>query len=207
MNTKLDITDKAKLEASVLRQRELLTEIADLALAAEAKSCNANVQLGSKWLDNSKAICKIRQLCELPNSPDSRSEAKKPTMDFGRFHVTRAAIPCMTILTFRRKRELLPEFGTVVPGRIIVAKITREDVKAEKPAHCFTVMSYAAGENPRVLFTGHSWVCMSKTEKMVYRMVKCDIKETQRRHISRKRARAAVKANATRKAKQEGGAK
>lgn len=182
---------KANLEASVLRQRELLTEIADLALAAEAKSVNANVKLGAKWLNNSEAICKIRQLCELPNSPDSRSEAKKPTMDFGRFHVTRAAIPGMTILTSRRKRELLPEFGSVVPGRIIVAKITRKDVGAEKPVHRFTVTSYKAGENPRVLFAGDSWVSMSKTEKMVYRMVKCNIKETQRRHISRKRARAA----------------
>ena len=112
-------------------------------------------------------------------------------MDFGRFHVTRAAIPGTTILTFRRKRELLPEFATVVPGRIIVAKITRKDVGAEKPTHRFTVKSYEAGEKPRVLFAGDSWVCMSKTEKMVYRMVKCNIKETQRRRISRKRKAAA----------------
>ena len=119
------------------------------------------------------------------------SNKRKPTMDFGRFHVTRAAIPGTTILTFRRKREHLPEFATVVPGRIIVAKITRKDVGAEKPDHRFTVKSYEAGEKPRVLFAGDSWVSMSKTEKMVYKMVKCNIKETQRRRIRRKRAAAA----------------
>ena len=127
-----------------------------------------------------------------PNSPDSRSETeRKPTMDFGRFHITRAAIPGTTILTFRRKRELLPEFGTVVPARIIVAKIFKADVGGGNLTNQFVVKSYEAGERPRVLFSGQTWVSMSKTEKMVYKMVKCNVKETQRRHISRKRARAA----------------
>ena len=131
------------------------------------------------------------------DSPNSRSEAKKPTMDFGRFHVTRAAIPGTTILTFCRKREHQENFATVVPGRIIVAKITRKDVGPEKPDHRFTVKSYMAGEKPRVLFAGDSWVGMSKTEKIVYKMVKCNIKETQRRRIRRKRAAAAKAAAAT----------
>ena len=122
-------------------------------------------------------------------------EERKHTMDFGKFHVTRAAIPGLTVLTFRRKRELLDEYGSLVKGRIIVAEITRKDVGAEKPDHHFTVKSYEEGEKPRVLFAGDSWVSMSKTEKMVYKMVKCDIKETQRRHITRKRKRDAAKAD------------
>lgn len=117
-------------------------------------------------------------------------------MDFGRFHVTRAAIPGRTVLTFRRKQEVVEEHGSIVLGRIIIATITRKDVGAEKPDHRFTVKSYEAGEKPRVLFAGDSWVCMSKTEKIVYKMVKCDIKETQRRHITRKRKRDAVKQQA-----------
>lgn len=115
---------------------------------------------------------------------------KKPTMDFGRFHVTRAAIPGTTILTFRRKREPIEEFGTVVPGRIIVAKIFKADFGGGNLTNHFVVKSYEAGEHPRVLFSGQTWVSMSKTEKMVYKMVKCNVKETQRRLISRKRARA-----------------
>ena len=131
-----------------------------------------------------------------PASPTG-ADKRKPTMDFGRFHVTRAAIPGTTILTFRRKREHQENFATVVTGRIIVAKITRKDVGAEKPDHRFTVKSYMAGEKPRVLFAGDSWVGMSKTEKIVYKMVKCNIKETHRRRISRKRAAAAKAATAT----------
>ena len=122
-----------------------------------------------------------------PASPTG-ADKRKHTMDFGRFHVTRAAIPGTTILTFRRKRELLPEFGTVVPGRIIVAKIFKADVGNCKPTNQFVVKSYEAGEHPRVLFSGQTCVSMSKTEKMVYKMVKCNVKETQRRHVSRKRA-------------------
>ena len=130
-------------------------------------------------------------------SSPTGADKRKPTMDFGRFHVTRAAIPGTTILTFRRKREHQENFATVVTGRIIVAKITRKDVGAEKPDHRFTVKSYMAGEKPRVLFAGDSWVGMSKTEKIVYKMVKCNIKETHRRRISRKRAAAAKAATAT----------
>lgn len=115
---------------------------------------------------------------------------KKPTMDFGHFHVTRATIPGTTILTFRRKREPIEEFGTVVPGRIIVAKIFKADVGSLKQTNQFVVKSYEAGDHPRVLFSGQTWVSMSRTEKMVYKMVKCNVKETQRRHDSRKRARA-----------------
>lgn len=123
---------------------------------------------------------------------ESVSNARKPTMDFGSFHVTRAAIPGTTILTFRRKRHVDAEHGSVVPGRIIVANIFKSDVgKDNKLTNQFVVKSYEAGEHPRVLFSGQTWVNMSKTEKMVYKMVKCNVKETQRRHISRKRARAA----------------
>lgn len=123
---------------------------------------------------------------------ESVPNARKPTMDFGSFHVTRAAIPGTTILTFRRKRHVDAEHGSVVPGRIIVAKIFKSDVgKDNKLTNQFVVKSYEAGEHPRVLFSGQTWVNMSKTEKMVYKMVKCNVKETQRRHISRKRARAA----------------
>ena len=55
---------RAKLEQSVIRMRQKLTKIADLALAAEAKSSNANVRLGSKYLENSKAIAEIRRICK-----------------------------------------------------------------------------------------------------------------------------------------------
>ena len=133
-------------------------------------------------------------LAHFPSGADGVEPGeKKHTMDFGRFHVTRAAIPGRTVLTFRRKQEHLPEFGSTVPGRIIIATIARNDVGAEKPDHRFTVKSYEAGEKPRVLFAGDSWVSMSRTEKMVYKMVKCVIKETQRRNITRKRKRDAAK--------------
>lgn len=115
---------------------------------------------------------------------------KKPTMDFGRFHVTRAAIPGRTILTFRRKQEVDAEHDSVIPGRIIIAKIFKADGGNLKQTNQFVVKSYEAGEHPRVLFSGQTWVSMSKTEKMVYKMVKCNVKETQRRHVIRKRARA-----------------
>ena len=53
---------RAKIEQCVVRQRRKLTQIADLALAAEAKSGNANVKLCSKFLENSRALCAIREL-------------------------------------------------------------------------------------------------------------------------------------------------
>lgn len=55
---------QAKIEQCVIRQRQKLTQIADLALAAEAKSVNADVKLGSKYLENSDAIAKIRRICK-----------------------------------------------------------------------------------------------------------------------------------------------
>ena len=55
---------KAKLEQSVIRMRQKLTKIADLALAAEAKSENADVKLGSKYLENARAIAEIRRICK-----------------------------------------------------------------------------------------------------------------------------------------------
>lgn len=125
------------------------------------------------------------------------ADKRKPTMDFGRFHVTRAAIPGRTIITFRRKRVQLENFATVVTGRIIVADIHRADVGSGQPVLKYIAKSYMAGEKPRVLFVGDSWAGMSKTEKMVYKMVKCNIKETQRRRIRRKRAAAAKAAAAT----------
>ena len=53
---------QAKIEQCVIRQRQMLTKIADIALAAEAKSSNADVKLGSKYLENSRALCAIREL-------------------------------------------------------------------------------------------------------------------------------------------------
>ena len=55
---------QAKIEQCVIRQRQKLPQIADLALAAEAKSGNADVKLGSKYLENSDAIAKIRRICK-----------------------------------------------------------------------------------------------------------------------------------------------
>ena len=55
---------RAKVEQCVVRQRQKLTQIADLALAAEAKSGNADVKLGSKYLENSEAIAEIRRICK-----------------------------------------------------------------------------------------------------------------------------------------------
>ena len=191
---------KSKVEAIVLRQLEVLNKIVDIALAADAKACKQETKLGSKYLECSKAICSIRELCgpylakNLQGGEGVQPSQRKPTMDFGSFHVTRAAIPGTTILTFRRKRHVDAEHGSVVPGRIIVAKIFKADVGAgNKLTNQFVVKSYEAGENTRVLFSGQTWVSMSKTEKMVYKMVKCNVKETQRRHISRKRARAALR--------------
>ena len=115
-------------------------------------------------------------------------EQRKPSMDFGSFRVVRFAIPGMSMLSFRRKQEKL-ECGSLVPGRIIVAEIRKKDVGGEKLVNRFTVKSYEPGMEARVLYAGDSWVSMSKTEKMVYKMVKTDIKETQRRHITRKRKR------------------
>lgn len=191
---------KSKVEAIVLRQLEVLNKIVDIALAADAKACKQETKLGSKYLECSKAICAIRELCgpylakNLQGGEGVPPSQHKPTMDFGLFHVTRAAIPGTTILTFRRKRCVDAEHGSVIPGRIIVAKIFKADVGAgNKLTNQFVVKSYEAGENTRVLFSGQTWVSMSKTEKIVYRMVKCNVKETQRRHISRKRARANAK--------------
>ena len=191
---------KSKVEAIVLRQLEVLNKIVDIALAADAKACKQETKLGSKYLECSKAICAIRELCgpylakNLQGGEGVPPSQRKPTMDFGLFHVTRAAIPGTTILTFRRKRCVDAEHGSVIPGRIIVAKIFKADVGAgNKLTNQFVVKSYEAGENTRVLFSGQTWVSMSKTEKIVYRMVKCNVKETQRRHISRKRARANAK--------------
>ena len=191
---------KSKVEAIVLRQLEVLNKIVDIALAADAKACKQETKLGSKYLECSKAICSIRELCgpylakNLQGGEGVQPSQRKPTMDFGSFHVTRAAIPGTTILTFRRKRHVDAEHGSVVPGRIIVAKIFKADVGAgNKLTNQFVVKSYEAGESTRVLFSGQTWVSMSKTEKMVYKMVKCNVKETQRRHISRKRVRAKAK--------------
>ena len=218
---------RQKLEQAVIRQLQKLSQIADLALAAEAKSNSKHVKLGSKYLENSKALCAIRDivgtgiteraagtyytpgwLCELakeiaghdkpldPTAPEmvaakNAESAKKPSMDFGRFHVVRFAIPGLTLLSFRRKQEKL-ECGSIVQGRIIVAEILKKDVGGAKLVNRFTVKSYEPGEAARVLYAGDSLVSMSKTEKIVYKMVKCDIEETQRKHICRKRARAAL---------------
>ena len=191
---------KSNVEAIVLRQLEVLNKIVDIALAADAKACKKETKLGSKYLECSKAICAIRELCgpylakNLQGGEGVPPSQRKPTMDFGRFHVTRAAIPGTTILTFRRKRCVDAEHGSGIPGRIIVAKLFKEEVGTDnKLTNQFVVKSYEAGENPRVLFSGQTWVSMSKTEKMVYKMVKCNVKETQRRHISRKRVRAKAK--------------
>ena len=188
-------TQVAKLLACNERMRACVAEIAHL-----ANECLLNTnhptgyEPGQYGKDNrtySKAICEILKLVK-EQLGESVPNARKPTMDFGSFNVTRAAIPGTTILTFRRKRHVDAEHGSVVPGRIIVAKIFKSDVgKDNKLTNQFVVKSYEAGEHPRVLFSGQTWVNMSKTEKMVYKMVKCNVKETQRRHISRKRARAA----------------
>ena len=77
-----------------------------------------------------------------------------------------------------------------VSAGLIIAEIENSKVVSGKVVHTFVVVSYEAGEKPRALLNGDSHVSMSKTEKMVYKMVKCNIKETQRRHDSRKRARA-----------------
>lgn len=211
---------KKALADGVERMRDKLSKIADIALAADAKCVNIE-KIGNRWMECSKAICEIRKICgpdliekavfstgmyytpgwlanlakevaarQKPIDPTAPDMKRKPTMDFGRFHVTRAAIPGRTVLTFRRKQEHLPEFGTVVPGRIIVANISKND-KEGKTVYDFSVKSYMTGELPRVIFSGVSQVSMSKTEKIVYKMVKCDIKETQRRHICRKRKAAA----------------
>ena len=228
---------RQKVEQAVIRQRQKLTQIADIALAAEAKTNNANVNLGSKFLENSKALCANRDvvgpglteraagtyytpgwLADLakeiaghdkpldPTAPEmvaakNAESAKKPSMDFGRFHVVRFAIPGMTMLSFRRKQEKL-ECGSLVKGRIIVAEIRKRDVGCDKLVNRFTVKSYEPGEAARVLYAVDSWVSMSKTEKIVYKMVKCDIKETQRRHISRKRSRTALAAKNAESAKE-----
>ena len=188
-------TPVAKLLACNERMRACVAEIAHL-----ANECLLNTnhptgyEPGQYGKDNriyGKAMSEILKLVE-EQLGESVTNARKPTMDFGSFHVTRAAIPGTTILTFRRKRHVDAEHGSVVPGRIIVAKIFKSDVgKDNKLTNQFVVKSYEAGEHPRVLFSGQTWVNMSKTEKMVYKMVKCNVKETQRRHISRKRARAA----------------
>ena len=191
---------KSNVEAIVLRQLEVLNKIVDIALAADAKACKQETKLGSKYLECSNAICAISELCgpylakNLQGGEGVPPSQRKPTMDFGLFHVTRAAIPGTTILTFRRKRCVDAEHGSVIPGRIIVAKIFKADVGAgNKLTNQFVVKSYEAGENTRVLFSGQTWVSMSKTEKIVYRMVKCNVKETQRLNIRRKRARAKAK--------------
>ena len=64
-NQNISEEERQNLEQCIVRQRQKLTQIADLALAAEAKSNNANVRLGSKYLDNSKAIAEIRRICKL----------------------------------------------------------------------------------------------------------------------------------------------
>ena len=201
----------AKLKACNDRSYAKMNEIARIANECILNTTHGEYapgQYGQDYRTFGRAMCEIRKLVgpglaerfaalppnDKPIDPSAPEMTRKPTMDFGRFHVTRAAIPGTTILTFRRKREHLPEFATVVPSRIIVAKIIRKDVGAEKPDHRFTVKSYEAGEKPRVLCAGDSWVSMSKTEKIVYKMVKTNIKETQRRHITRKRKRDAAKA-------------
>ena len=139
--------------------------------------------------------------CKSVKSVDENNK-RKHSMDFGRFHVTRAAIPGRTVLTFRRKQDVEEKHGSLVPGRIIIAEIFKQDVGGNNVANYFVLKSYMPGESPRVLFSGQTWVSMSKTEKMVYKMVKCDIKETQRRHISRKRKRDAAKAARAKAAKE-----
>lgn len=185
----------AKLLACNERMRARIAEIAHLANECLLNTNHPNGyeqgQYGKDYRTYGKAMSEILKLVK-EQLGESVPNARKPTMDFGSFHVTRAAIPGKTILTFRRKRHVDAEHGSVVPGRIIVANIFKADVgKDNKLTNQFVVKSYEAGEHPRVLFSGQTWVNMSKTEKMVYRMVKCNVKETQRRHISRKRARAA----------------
>ena len=185
----------AKLLACNERMRERIAEIAHLANECLLNTNHPNGyeqgQYGKDYRTYGKAMSEILKLVK-ERLGESVPNARKPTMDFGSFNVTRAAIPGTTILTFRRKRHVDAEHGSVVPGRIIVAKIFKSDVgKDNKLTNQFVVKSYEAGEHPRVLFSGQTWVNMSKTEKMVYKMVKCNVKETQRRHISRKRARAA----------------
>ena len=129
--------------------------------------------------------------------PKQLPTQRKHTMDFGRFHVTRAAIPGRCVITFRRKQEVLAEFGSVVPGRIIIADIFTDD-----SGHCqykVVVKSYMPGEDMRILFTVDSDVSRSNTEKMIYKMVKCHLKNTQRRHEVRKRHAAAAKRAAAKK--------
>ena len=121
---------------------------------------------------------------------------RKHTRDFGNFHVSRAAIPGTVSLVFVRRHEHQPQSGNVIPERIIVADIHKEN-RDGRSVNRFLVMSYEPGERPRVLYSGDSYVNMSKTEKIVYRMVKTDLKETARRYASRKRARAAKKAEPT----------
>lgn len=195
----LEQENAEKLEKSLLSMRAKLEKIVDIALAADAK-CGTCDMIGQNWMKCSKALCEIRDICgpslaeKAEPAADMAKEIaveRKHTMDFGRFHVTRAAIPGRTILTFRRKQEVDAEHGSVIPGRIIIAKIFKADVGNLKQTNQFVVKSYEAGEHPRVLFSGQTWVSMSKTEKMVYKMVKCNVKETQRRCIMRKRSRAA----------------
>lgn len=195
----LEQENAEKLEKSLLSMRAKLEKIVDIALAADAK-CGTCDMIGQNWMKCSKALCEIRDICgpslaeKAEPAADMAKEIaveRKHTMDFGRFHVTRAAIPGRTVFTFRRKQEVDAEHGSVVHGRIIIAEIFKADVGNLKQTNQFVVKSYEAGEHPRVLFSGQTWVSMSKTEKMVYKMVKCSIKETQRRRIMRKRSRAA----------------
>ena len=159
--------------------------LCDLAKRLQGNTVPAASSLRGAGKDGAVAVTE-------PRGEDAAGTVRKPSMDFGRFRVVRFAIPGLTQLSFRRKQEKLDESGSLVKGRIIVAEIRKRKVGGEKLVNGFTVKSYEPGEAARVLYAGDSWVSMSKTEKMVYKMVKTDIKETQRRRIRRKRARAAA---------------
>ena len=60
---------RQKLEQSVIRMRQKLTQIADLARTAEAKSNSEHVKLGSKYLENAKALCEIRNIASGHDKP------------------------------------------------------------------------------------------------------------------------------------------
>ena len=190
---------KSKVEAIVLRQLEVLNKIVDIALAADAKACKQETKLGSKYLECSKAICAIRELCgpylakNLQGGEGVPPSQRKPTMDFGSFHVTRAAVKGRTVLTFNRKAD--PEN----PGqsRQIVATITRYNGGVS-----ITITDYMEGVHPiptKMAMCDFYNVSLSKCEKIAYSIVRKNIKETKRRHITLKRSRAAKRKAAAQK--------
>ena len=122
-----------------------------------------------------------------------QGENRKHTMDFGSFHVTRAAVKGRTVLTFNRKSD--PEN----PGqsRQIVATITRYNGGVS-----ITITDYMEGVHPiptKMAMCDFYNVSLSKCEKIAYSIVRKNIKETKRRHITLKRSRAAKRKAAAQK--------